>query len=90
LFDSLQILCTFLLTRPSKTGFVTHPTFFIFFHLTENPDDKGEMTRNKDLQEDDIQKIHTTAPEQLTDQELLLSTISSSDLATKHCDGWDK
>ena len=45
--------------------------------------------RNKGLQEDDIQKIHTTAPEQLTDQELLLSTISTADLASKHSDGWD-
>jgi hypothetical protein len=35
--------------------------------------------------------IHTTAPEQLTDQELLLSTIvSATDLARKHSDGWDK
>ena len=34
------------------------------------------MMHNKGLQEDDIQKLHTTAPEQLTDQELLLSTIS--------------
>jgi hypothetical protein len=39
---------------------------------------------------DDIQKIHTTAPEQLTDQELLLSTISAADLARKHSVGWDK
>jgi hypothetical protein len=31
---------------------------------------------NKGLQEDDIQKFHRTAPEQLTDKELLLSTIS--------------
>jgi hypothetical protein len=54
LFDSLQILCTFLLAS------------------------------------DDIQKLHTTAPEQLTDQELLLSTISASDLARKHSGGWDK
>ena len=45
--------------------------------------------RNKVLQEDDIQKIHTTAPEQLTDQELLLSTISATDLVRKHSDGWD-
>ena len=45
---------------------------------------------NKGLQEDDIQKLHTTAPEQLTDQELLLSTISAADLDRKHSDGWDK
>ncbi len=38
---------------------------------------------NKGLQEDDIQKLHTTAPEQLTDQERLLSTISSADLDRK-------
>ncbi len=40
--------------------------------------------------EDDIQKLLTTAPEQLTDQELLLSTISAADLSRKHSDGWDK
>ena len=42
------------------------------------------------LKEDDMQKLHTTAPEQLTDQELLLSTISAADLPRKHSDGWDK
>jgi hypothetical protein len=48
------------------------------------------MMHNKGLQEDDIRKLHTTAPEQLTDQELLLSTISALDLARKHSGGWDK
>ncbi len=48
------------------------------------------MMSNKVLQEDDIQKLHTTAPEQLTDQELLLSTISEADLDRKHSVGWDK
>ena len=48
------------------------------------------MMRKKGLQEDDIQKLHTTAPEQLTDQELLLSTISAEDLDRKHSVGWDK
>ncbi len=48
------------------------------------------MMRNKVLREDDIQKLHTTAPEQLTDQELLLSTISATDLARKRSGGWDK
>ena len=48
------------------------------------------MMRNKCLQEDDIQKLHTTAPDQLTDQELLLSTISVTDLDRKHSVGWDK
>ena len=47
------------------------------------------MMHNKVLQEDDIQKFHTTAPEQLTDQELLLSTISVTDLDRKHSVGWD-
>ncbi len=42
------------------------------------------------LKEDDIQKLHTTAPEQLTDQEVLLSTISAADLAKKRSGGWDK
>jgi hypothetical protein len=48
------------------------------------------MMLNKGLQEDDIQMLHTTAPEQLTDQELLLRTISDNDLVRKHSDGWDK
>jgi hypothetical protein len=48
------------------------------------------MMCNKGYQEDDIQKFHTTAPEQLTDQELLLSTISAADLVRKHSGGWDK
>jgi hypothetical protein len=48
------------------------------------------MMHKKGLQEDDIQKLHTTAPEQLTDQELLLSTISVLDLVRKHSGGWDK
>ena len=46
--------------------------------------------RIKGSQEDDIQELHTTAPEQLTDQELLLSTISAADLDRKHSVGWDK
>ncbi len=37
-----------------------------------------------------IQKLHTTAPDQLTDRELLLSSISVSDLDRKHSGGWDK
>jgi hypothetical protein len=44
----------------------------------------------KPLQEDDIQKLHTSVPDQLTDQELLLSTISAADLDRKHSGGWDK
>ena len=46
--------------------------------------------RIKGLQEDDIQNFHTTTPDQLTDQELLLGTISVSDLVRKHSVGWDK
>ena len=42
------------------------------------------------VKEDDIQKHHTTAPEQLNDQELLLRTISAADLARKRSVGWDK
>jgi hypothetical protein len=80
--------------KPLENRYVTHPTFFIFFipksYLTEKPDEKREMMRNKGLQEDDIQKFLTTAPEQLTDQELLLSTISATDLVKKHSGGWDK
>ena len=44
----------------------------------------------KGIREDDIQKLHTTEPESMTDQELLLSTISATDLARKHYVGWDK
>ena len=41
--------------------------FFIRkFYLTENLTSQLERMRNKGLQEDDIQKLHTTAPEQLT------------------------
>jgi hypothetical protein len=68
--------------------------FLQFFYsriLSEGkPGENRAMMRNKVLQEDDIQKLHTTSPEQLTDQELLLSTISVADLARKTSDGWDK
>jgi hypothetical protein len=68
------------------------PHFLQFFNpriLSDgNPDEKREMMGN--LKEDDIQKHHTTAPEQLTDQELLLRTISAADLARKRSVGWDK
>ena len=36
------------------------------------------MMYNKGLQEDGIQKLDTTEPEQLTDHELFLSTISET------------
>jgi hypothetical protein len=49
--------------------------------------DPVEMMYNKGLQEDEI---HTTVHEQLTDHELLFSTISPTDLVRKHCGGWDK
>ena len=42
------------------------------------------------LREDDIQKLHTTVPEELTDQKRFLSTIFVSDLVRKNSDGWDK
>jgi hypothetical protein len=68
------------------------PHFLQFFNpriLSDGkPDEKREMMGN--LKVDDIQKLHTTAPEQLTDQELLLSTISAADLARKHSGVWDK
>jgi hypothetical protein len=50
----------------------------------------GKCWPSLGLREDDIQKLHTTAPEQLTDQELFLSSICASDLARKHSGGWDK
>ncbi len=33
--------------------------------------------------------LHTTAPEHLTDDELLLSTFCAEDLDRKHSGGWD-
>jgi hypothetical protein len=75
-----------------KKGYVTHPTFFNFlireFLSDGKSDENREMMGN--LKVDDIQKLHTTAPEQLTDQELLLSTISAVDLVRKHSGVWDK
>ena len=60
-------------------------------YLTQKPDEiHREMMRTEGLQEDDIQKLHTTVPDQLTDQELLLSTISVADLVRKHSGGWGK
>jgi hypothetical protein len=42
------------------------------------------MSRKKGLEEAEIQKLHTTAPEYLTDDELLLSTFCAEDLDRKH------
>jgi len=47
------------------------------------------MPRKKGLEEAAIQKLHTAAPEHLTDDELLLSTFCAEDLARKHSGGWD-
>jgi hypothetical protein len=47
------------------------------------------MPRKKGLEESEIQKLHTTAPDHLTDDELLLSTFCEEDLARKHSGGWD-
>ena len=46
----------------------------------------------KFLHEADTQKIHTTTPEQLTDQELFLTAICVTELVRKHSShsGWDK
>ncbi len=64
--------------------------FYPKFLFDGKADETREMMRNKGLQEDDIQKLHTTAPQQLTDHELFLSKISAADLARKHSGGWDK
>ena len=45
---------------------------------------------SKGLEEGDIQKLHTTPPEQLTDEELFLSTFCVDDLQRKSSAGWDK
>ena len=42
------------------------------------------------LREYDIQNLHTTEHEQLTDQKLFLITICAVDLVRKHSGGWDK
>ena len=43
------------------------------------------------MEEDDIQKLHTTPPEQLTDEELLLNTFCVvDDLQRKSSASWDK
>ena len=42
------------------------------------------MQRKQGLEEAEIQKIHTTAPEHLTDDKLLLSTLCAEGLARKH------
>jgi hypothetical protein len=48
------------------------------------------MPREKGLEEAEIQKLYTTEPEHLTDDELLLSTFCAEDIARKHSGGWDK
>ena len=45
---------------------------------------------SKGLEEGDKQKLHTTPPEQLTDEELLLSTFCVDDLQRKSSAVWDK
>ncbi len=47
------------------------------------------MQRKQGLEEAEIQKIHTTAPEHLTDDKLLLSTLCTEGLVRKHSGGWD-
>ncbi len=43
-----------------------------------------EMQRKQGLEEAEIQKLHTTAPEHLTDDKLLLSTLCAEGLDRKH------
>ena len=80
--------------QPLENRVCHAPHFLQFFYpriLSDGkPDEKRAMMRNKVLREHTIQKFHTTAPEQLTDQELLLSKISVADLVRKHSGGWDK
>jgi hypothetical protein len=47
------------------------------------------MQRKQGLEEAEIQKIHTTVPEHLTDDKLLLSTLCAECLARKQSGGWD-
>ena len=48
------------------------------------------MRASKVLEEDDIKKLHTTPPEQLTDEEILLSTFCVDDLQRKSSAVWQK
>ena len=64
------------------------PKFLLDGNLTKSLTGR-EMPRKKGLEEAEIQKLHTTAPEHLTDDELLLSTFCVEDLARKHSGGWD-
>jgi hypothetical protein len=43
-----------------------------------------EMQRKQGSEEAEMQKLHTTAPEHLTDDKLLLSTLCAEGLARKH------
>ncbi len=42
------------------------------------------MSRKKGLEDTEIQKLHITTPEHLTDDEFLLSTLCVEDLPRKH------
>ena len=64
------------------------PKFLLDGNLTKSLTGR-EMPRKRGLEEAEIQKLHTTAPEHLTDDELLLSTFCAEDLVRKHSGGWD-
>jgi hypothetical protein len=53
----------------------------IFVRFTSNFVTGRNMPRKKGLEKVEIQKLHTTTPEHLTDDELLLSTFCAEDLA---------
>ena len=62
---------------------------FKIFNLS-GTDEIPVDTVSKGLEEGDIQKMHTTPPEQLADEELLLSTFCVDDLQRKSSVVWDK
>ena len=64
------------------------PKFQLDGNLTKSLTGR-EMKRKQGLEEAEIQKVHTTAPEHLTDDKLLLSTLCAEGLARKHSGGWD-
>ncbi len=59
------------------------PKFQLDGNLTKSLTGR-EIQRKQGLEEVEIQKIHATAPEHLTDDKLLLSTLCEECLARKH------
>jgi hypothetical protein len=81
------------LKPPPKQGMSSFSLPSIFYPQILSDVKSDEIQREmmfKGLHEDYIQSLHKTTPEQLTDQDLLLSTISEVELVRKHFGGWVK